>query len=232
MDCSTPLPGVSTSQGSYFNLTVGGFTATEVETAANYWQCPGYSGEIPTFEVDRPGGVPVLVAKRVGSADPVWFDIDADGDMELMSWTNEGEGLLALDRNGNGSIDHGGELFGDATVLADGTRAENGYLALAELDSWAFGGNSDGWIDAADAAFGTLRLWRDRDHSGTSRPDELHTLAEAGIRRIGLSYRTSQRRDRYGNEFRYLGRAWKVGPNGVLRPILTWDVFFLVAPDL
>ena len=167
-----------------------------------------------------------------GLNDPVWFDIDADGDVELMSWTNQGEGLLALDRNGNGSIDDGGELFGDATVLADGTRAANGYLALAELDSWAFGGNGDGQIDARDAAFGFLRLWRDRDHSGTSRPDELHTLAEAGIRRIGLSYRTSQRRDRYGNEFRYLGRAWKEGPNGVLRPILTWDVFFLVAPDL
>jgi hypothetical protein len=167
-----------------------------------------------------------------GLDNPVWFDIDADGEIELMSWTDHGEGLLALDRNGNGSIDDGGELFGDSTVLADGTRAANGYLALAELDSGSFGGNGNGRIDPGDFAFVSLRLWRDRDHSGTSRPDELHTLAEAGIQQIGLEYRSSRRRDRYGNEFRYLGRAWKTGPFGIVRPILTWDVFFLVAPHL
>jgi hypothetical protein len=163
-----------------------------------------------------------------GLKDPVWFDIDADGDVELMSWTDQGEGLLALDRNGNGSIDDGGELFGDATVLANGVRAANGYLALAELDSWAFGGNGDGQIDADDAGFGSLRLWVDEDHSGTSRPGELLTLSAAGIRKIGLDYRMSRRTDSHGNDFRFLGRAWKEGRRGVVRPVLTWDVFFLV----
>lgn len=163
--------------------------------------------------------------------DPVWFDIDADGDRDLMSWTNRSEGILAFDRNGNGMIDDGGELFGNATLLADGTRALNGYLALAELDSWAFGGNGDEFIDSADAAFTSLWIWTDLSHDGASQPQELQTLDERGVRRIGLDYRRSNRTDRYGNEFRFLGRAWKEDRHGVLRPMLTWDVFFMVAPE-
>jgi hypothetical protein len=183
-----------------------------------------------------PSGCPILIdlendgIRLTGLADPVWFDIDADGDADLISWTERSEGILALDRNGNGTIDNGGELFGNATLLADGTRALNGYLALAELDSWAFGGNGDEFIDSADAVFGSLRLWTDRDHDGISQPEELRTLAETSIRRIEVNYRRSHRTDRYGNEFRFLGRAWKAGDNGVLHPLLTWDVFFLVEP--
>jgi hypothetical protein len=163
-----------------------------------------------------------------GLGDPVWFDIDADGKLDLMSWTDRSEGFLALDRNGNGVIDDGGELFGTATLLSNGTRASNGYVALAELDSWVFSGNGDGHLDSADAAFGSLRLWTDRNHDGISQPEELQTLAEAGIQRIDLDYRSSRRTDRYGNEFRFLGRAWKMGRNGVVHPVPTWDVFFLV----
>jgi hypothetical protein len=181
-------------------------------------------------------GCPILIDLEndgihlTGLADPVWFDIDADGDADRISWTERSEGILALDRNGNGTIDDGGELFGNATLLADGTRASNGYLALAELDSRASGGNGDGFIDSADAVFGSLRVWTDRDHDGISQPEELQTLAETGIRRIEVDYRASHRTDRYGNEFRFLGRAWKAGNNGVVHPLLTWDVFFLVEP--
>jgi hypothetical protein len=106
----------------------------------------------------------------------------------------------------------------------------NGYLALAELDSWVFSGNGNGVIDAADAAFGSLWLWTDRNHDGASQPEELKTLDEAGVRRIGLGYRRSNRTDRYGNEFRFVSWALKTGPNGLVRPVLTWDVFFLVVP--
>jgi hypothetical protein len=162
--------------------------------------------------------------------DPVWFDIDADGGLDLISWTDRGEGLLALDRNRNGLIDDGSELFGDATRLSDGSRALNGYLALAELDTWVFGGNEDGHIDVTDAAFGSLQMWIDRSHDGVSQPEELQTLQQAGILRIGLGYRRSNRTDRHGNELRFLGRAWKVDRHEVVRPILTWDVFFLVRP--
>jgi hypothetical protein len=193
-----------------------------------------YHTEVTTW--CRPVGCPILIdlendgIRLTGLADPVRFDIDADGDADLISWTDRSEGILALDRNGNGTIDDGGELFGNATLLADGTLALNGYLALAELDSWALGGNGDKFIDSADALFGSLRMWTDRDHDGISQPEELQTLAETSIRRFELNYRRSHRTDRYGNEFRFLGRAWKAGDNGVLHPLLTWDVFFLVEP--
>jgi hypothetical protein len=188
-------------------------------------QCPSGAPSCPILIDLENDGI-----RLTGLRDPVWFDIDADGDRDLMSWTDRGEGLLSLDRNGNGAIDDGGELFGDATVLTNGARAANGYLALAELDTWLFGGNGDGQIDAGDAAFGALVLWTDRDHSGTSKPEELQTLGQAGIRRIGLEYKTSHRRDRYGNDLRFLGRAWQERRPGVVSPILTWDVFFTVAP--
>jgi hypothetical protein len=97
-------------------------------------------------------------------------------------------------------------------------------------NSWLFGGNGDEFVDAADATFGSLRMWTDLNHDGVSQPAELRRLEEVGILRIGVNYRRSHRTDRYGNEFRFLGRAWKVGPLGIVRPVLTWDVFFLVAP--
>lgn len=165
-----------------------------------------------------------------GLDDPVWFDIDANGAADLMAWTDRGEGLLALDRNGNGTVDSGAELFGNATPLLDGTRALNGYEALAELDAWVLGGNGDGVIDPADDAFGSLWMWTDRNHDGVSQPEELRSLAEAGIRRMDLDYKRSHRTDRYGNQFRFLGRAWKTNRHGMERPVLTWDVFFVVVP--
>jgi hypothetical protein len=97
------------------------------------------------------------------------------------------------------------------------------------LDSWAFGGNGNGAIESSDAVFSSLRIWSDLNHDGVSQPEELKTLAQAGIRRLGLDYRESRRRDRYGNEFRFLGTAWKEGRHGRVHPILTWDVFFLNA---
>jgi hypothetical protein len=164
-----------------------------------------------------------------GLDDPVRFDINADGHVDLISWTDRSEGMLALDRNGNGMIDNGGELFGNATRLANGTRAANGYEALAELDTPAFGGNGNGAIESSDQAFSSLQIWTDLNHDGISQPAELKMLAQAGIQRISLDYKESRRRDRFGNEFRFVGTAWRKGRLGVVHPILTWDVFFLIA---
>ena len=126
-----------------------------------------------------------------------------------MAWTDGafGNGFLVLDRNGNGIIDDGTELFGGLTPQPP-TATPNGYLALAVFDRPEFGGNGDGFIDAHDAVYDRLRVWVDANHNGISEPGELHTLRELGIVRIDLKYRFSRYVDRFGNEFRYRARIW------------------------
>jgi hypothetical protein len=116
-----------------------------------------------------------------GYAHTVLFDHDSDGVKTGTGWVKGDDAFLALDRNGNGAIDNGGELFGVDTVLANGKKAANGFAALADLDS-----NGDGNIDAQDEIFDQLRIWRDLDQDGVSDPGELQSLADAGIASIGL----------------------------------------------
>ena len=110
------------------------------------------------------------------------FDLDKNGFAEKINWTKK-DGFLCLDLNGNGAIDDGGELFGDQTLLADGTKAKNGFEALAQYDS-----NGDGVIDADDEIFDSLRVWVDADGNGISGEGEMKTLAELGITSINLGY--------------------------------------------
>ena len=112
-------------------------------------------------------------------AQPVVFDTASSarfafhaGDAVATDWPSAETPWIAIDRDGNGAITTGAELFGDATVLADGTTAHNGFAALAMLDT-----NSDGTLDAHDAAFASLLLWADRNGDRTSAPDELRPLA-------------------------------------------------------
>ena len=109
------------------------------------------------------------------------FDIDGDGMLDRTGWVAGGDGLLALDRNGDGLINNGGELFGNATRLADGSKATDGFAALTELDS-----NGDGRIDASDELFASLRVWVDGNQDGISQEGELFGLANLGIASINL----------------------------------------------
>ncbi len=154
----------------------------------------------------------------------------ADGTKEAVTWTaaDADDGFLCLDRNGNGVIDSGAELFGNATPLHGGTRAENGYEALREYDLPQWGGNGNGVIDAGDAVYSALRIWVDANHDGISEPWELLTLQEAGITKISFDYVESLHRDRYGNQFRFVSVAWKRLSSGDHRLVLTSDVIFLV----
>lgn len=111
------------------------------------------------------------------------FDLDNNGFAEKTAWIGTEDGFLALDRNGNGSIDNGGELFGDQVILKDGSKSESGFEALAELDD-----NSDGIIDNNDIAFADLRVWIDANHNGKSESNELKTLNETGIVSISLEH--------------------------------------------
>ncbi|HXU29781.1 MAG TPA: hypothetical protein VN851_04305 [Thermoanaerobaculia bacterium] len=223
-----------------------GVAADDCEVADTTWTtatelffdpyCEAYCPTFCTGSICEGHPSPILIDLEndgihlTGLDDPIWFDIDADGFSDLLSWTDRSEGLLALDRNFNGTIDNGGELFGNVTRLSDGTLPLNGYLALAELDSWALGGNRDGHLDASDPAFNSLLLWTDRNHDGISETGELQTVWQARILRIDLDYRRSRRVDSHGNLFAFAGRAWRVGPTGTVRPVLTWDVYFSEAP--
>jgi len=92
------------------------------------------------------------------------FDLDADGQSEDIAGLGAGCGFLAIDRNADGRIDDGSELFG--------TRSGDGYADLRKLD-----GDGNGWLDEADAAFSALRVWQ----CGADGSDALSTLAEKGI---------------------------------------------------
>lgn len=98
------------------------------------------------------------------------FDIDADGQADSINLLAPGAGFLAFDRNSDGRINDGRELFG--------TQSGDGFADLAAHDD-----DSNGWIDEADAIYSQLRLWT----PGADGGGALQTLREANVGAIGLA---------------------------------------------
>lgn len=161
----------------------------------------------------------------------VLFDFRGNGKPNQLSWTaaDSGNGFLALDRDGNGTIDNGAELFGNMTPQPK-SGDPNGYIALAEFDKAENGGNGDGIIDFNDQIYSKLVIWVDANHDGVSQPQELHSLPSMGVYSIGLTYTQSERTDQYGNRFRYRGVLNPSRLDGTSRDgRFTYDVFFVGA---
>ncbi|MBD2355773.1 hypothetical protein H6G41_14280 [Tolypothrix sp. FACHB-123] len=159
-------------------LTPGGDTSGGTsgsggtEGAADAWG--GAKNAISPLVLDLDNDGIELISLQNSTA---FFDLDADGFAERTGWVKPDDGILALDKNNNYQIDDITELFGNATT--------DGFIILKQLDS-----NNDNIINASDAQFANLRIWRDRDGDGFSDLGELRSLNDWGIKSINLNYQT------------------------------------------
>jgi hypothetical protein len=230
--CTTPSSDGTCPAGTTRNsmgLCCAGITPTCNVTFAN--RCLRFGGDYDFLSCscsgcDSCGGSPIVIdiagngIALTNPDDGVAFDLNGNGTRDRLGWTlpQSDDAWLALDRNGNGTIDNGGELFGDFTAQPAASN-KNGFLALAEFDKTANGGNDDGVIDSHDPIFNQLRLWQDKNHNGVSEAEELYTLASLGVIALELDFKESKRVDQYGNEFKYRAKV----SGGVGR--WAWDVF-------
>lgn len=193
---------------------------TDVALGFGHLTCPVSPPELPPRDpedngcYDDCGTSPILIDverdhyQLTGLSDAVTFDIDGDGDEEVLGWTEatSDDAFLALDRNVNGIIDSGRELFGDSTEQPP-SESPNGFAALAVLDRPEYGGNEDGKITDADLAFYQLLLWTDRNHDAYSQGSEIEPLSTSAIEAIELNYVENGQADQHGNWLRWKSKV-------------------------
>jgi hypothetical protein len=137
----------------------------------------------------------------INTAAPIRFDHNADGIATGTGWIASDDAFLVMDRDGNGSIDTGRELFGDSTALTAGGTAVDGFAALAQEDTAA-----DGRVDALDARFADLRLWRDLNQDGVSQAGELFSLESQNVASLNVAKTANSTPLANGNRIADLGQ--------------------------
>ncbi|MEQ2027777.1 hypothetical protein ABLB84_18965 [Xenorhabdus szentirmaii] len=149
----------------------------------------------------------------------IFFDHDNDGIIESSGWIELNSEFLVWDKNKDGKINNGNELFGNNSILKNGTNADNGFAALADLDD-----NNDGVFDQNDTLWNSLELWIDYNRDAITDSGELHRLSESGISSINLAYKENGFKDINGNVHGLESTAnWN---NGNVTKIV--DVYFAV----
>jgi hypothetical protein len=175
----------------------------ECELSGNHW-----NGDYCEIVEQDPGTSPIIIATESSSyhltsaSDGVLFDIDGDGTDEQVAWTQPAASVafLAIDRDGDGAITSGKELFGDVTIPGE----SNGFCALSRMTVDSNGGAVRGSVSEDDPIFTRLLLWTDRNHNGVSEPAELLPASNL-LSDIGLGYQLHNRRDGHGNLYRFRG---------------------------
>ncbi|WP_152222312.1 calcium-binding protein [Pseudomonas sp. SCB32] len=172
-------------------------TSCKIDPAANgsYGSALSFVQRIDPLALDLDGDGLETVSANSG----IIFDFDGDGLKTGTGWVGKDDGLLVWDRNGDGGIDTGAELFGVDFVKSNGQKATNGFDALRDLDS-----NGDGVFDANDAQFANVRVWQDLNQDGVSQADELKSLADHHITSINLTA-TNSNQNNNGNIISAIG---------------------------
>jgi hypothetical protein len=126
----------------------------------------------------------------ISAAQGVSFDLMGTGTRSQVGWVGGNDGLLVMDRNGDGQINDGRELFGAATLNEQGQRVGNGYAAMALEDS-----NHDGVLNKLDAHWDQMRVWVDGNHDGKTGAGELKSLDSLGVGELSLAHTSGSASD-------------------------------------
>lgn len=174
-------------------------------------------GTLSTILLDLDGDG--LEARRSGKS-KAWFDMNGDGVVDDTGWMSGGDGMLVIDRDGNGLINDTSEI----TFLPEKENATSAWDGLGELDE-----NGDGRISAADTRFGELAVWVDSNQDGISQGDEIRSLTHLGIRDISLNQRSTSDSAKVGNNLA-LSTSTFTWSNGVTATIGNVALGFEVNP--
>jgi len=207
-----PLPDPNYGSDPGFGLTDG-------------WWCPNGGCDPLVLDLNGDGIV------TTGPEAPVWFDIDGNGYPEHLTWTSATtvEGFLWVNLSGKNRVEDGSELFGIGTLMPDGTRATDGFQALAIYDQPALGGNGDGVLNSSDAVWSHLRVWIDGNHNGISEPGENLPLHAFHVLSINLTSIRANQRDAAGNVHLRQGRFLREDHGRVISSAID-SIGFAVVP--